>query len=293
MLEGAGDPIAAVDRGLVIIAANPAWIVAFERLSGATFRIGMRLADDDVPVPGERETNIAFWRRALAGERFTVERELGKAVSLREEDEVTYSPVLDEKGAVVGAMQVVRDLAGRRRREAGEVESRRLESVGRLAGGIAHDFNNLMTAVLGYSELIRATLAPGDERAQDLAEIERAALRAGELTQQVLVINARDAMPDGGHLLIETSDHERDGIEGVRLRVRDTGLGMTPAVKARIFEPFFTTKAVGAGTGLGSATVHGIATQAGGSIEVTSAPGDGTTFDMFFGATNEERSTAR
>jgi len=90
-----------------------------------------------------------------------------------------------------------------------------------------------------------------------------------------LLINGRDAMPNGGTLTIATRDDERDH---VTLEVSDTGLGMPADVRARIFEPFFTTKDPGKGTGLGLATVYTIVTQAGGTIDVESSQGQGTTF---------------
>jgi PAS domain S-box-containing protein len=103
-----------------------------------------------------------------------------------------------------------------------------------------------------------------------------------------LVVNARDAMPGGGELSVTTTnewrrrqnDHasELPLVEHLVIRVTDTGIGMSDDVKARIFEPFFTTKAPGRGTGIGLQTVHGIVTQAGGRIDVISAPGTGTTF---------------
>jgi PAS domain S-box-containing protein len=113
-----------------------------------------------------------------------------------------------------------------------------------------------------------------------------------------LVLNARDAMPKGGTLTVETSavtmgepdarlhPNGRPG-QFVRLRVADTGCGMTPETMSRVFEPFFTTKPPGKGTGLGLATVHGIAQQHQGWVEVESQPGKGTTFKMYFPAAGQ------
>jgi nitrogen-specific signal transduction histidine kinase len=118
---------------------------------------------------------------------------------------------------------------------------------------------------------------------------------AGQLQQVLmnLAVNARDAMPNGGRLTIETGrlavERETPAQpapiapgEYARLTVRDTGTGMTPDVLARAFDPFFTTKEVGKGTGLGLSTVYGIVTQSSGHLRVDSAPGKGTAFEIVF-----------
>jgi PAS domain S-box-containing protein len=133
-------------------------------------------------------------------------------------------------------------------------------------------------------------------------ELWMARCDAGQIEQVILnlAINARDAMPGGGKLTIETANVEVDDAfvqrnrfmragPHVRLRVRDTGQGMASEAKAHVFEPFFTTKSQGKGTGLGLATVYGIVKQSGGSILLESSPGHGTTFDVYFPRTTDAR----
>ncbi len=258
-------------------------------------------------------------------------------------------------GLMLAAIMAERDDAMHRRLLLEEQlrHSQKMEAVGRLAGGIAHDFNNLLTAIIGYTEIVLHGLDPKDDRRADAEEIGRAAMRAADLTRQMLafsrrqvlqpkvidlnkaltkvepmlrrmigedivmtvsgrgvnafvrvdpgqveqvvmnmVVNARDAMPQGGRLNVETGDALLDEASAaevpdarpgdyVVLSVSDTGVGMPAEVKARIFEPYFTTKDVGKGTGLGLSTAYGIVRQSDGHLAVSSEPGLGTTFRIY------------
>jgi CheY-like chemotaxis protein len=118
-----------------------------------------------------------------------------------------------------------------------------------------------------------------------------------------LALNARDAMPRGGRLTLETSEVELPGQAGrddpgvrpgayARLRVTDTGVGMSDEVQSHIFEPFFTTKPPGKGTGLGLSTVYGIIRQSGGQIIVSSRESVGTSFDVYLPCTDQVVTTS-
>jgi signal transduction histidine kinase/CheY-like chemotaxis protein len=117
-------------------------------------------------------------------------------------------------------------------------------------------------------------------------EVDPAQLEVAVLN---VAVNARDAMPDGGTIVLSARNRQDMTVDGetgdfVELSVRDTGVGMAPETAQRVFEPFFTTKAVGKGTGLGLSQVYGFCRSSGGAVSVVSAPGDGTTVSMLFPA---------
>jgi len=232
-------------------------------------------------------------------------------------------------------------------------QATKMQAVGQLAGGVAHDFNNILTAIIGYSDLMLLRHQPGDSDYDDIQQIKNNSNRAASLTRQLLAfsrqqtlrpqilqlpdvvaevsnllkrllgekvrlevhhgrdagpvradpgqleqviinlgVNARDAMPDGGVLHIETrpitpGDVRAMGSEilpigdYVLLSVSDSGTGISKENLTKIFEPFFTTKDVGKGTGLGLSTVYGIVKQSGGFIFAESDLGEGSRFSIY------------
>jgi two-component system cell cycle sensor histidine kinase/response regulator CckA len=154
---------------------------------------------------------------------------------------------------------------------------------------------DLGAVVTGLRDMIQRLVGEDVELVLELAP-ELASVKAdpGQVEQVLLnlIVNARDAMPDGGVLTIETRSVHLDAVyaaehPGTRpgphamIAVRDTGVGMDEAIRRRIFEPFFTTKALGKGTGLGLSMVYGIVKQSGGSIWFHSEPGHGSRFTIY------------
>ena len=256
-------------------------------------------------------------------------------------------PAIDEgASATVFAL----DTTEQRTLQENLAQSQKMQAIGQLAGGVAHDFNNVLTAIIGYSDLLLANHRPTDPSFQDIMQIKQNANRAAGLVRQLLafsrrqtllpqtlqlndvlsdlqmlmrrlvgepvaldvahgrdlwlvkadlnqfeqvivnlIVNARDAMPDGGKIMVrtrnlpaaETVALKDDGVQPadyVQVEVEDTGHGVPEDVRAKIFEPFFTTKEVGKGTGLGLSMVYGIVKQTGGYVFCDSDPGKGATF---------------
>jgi len=234
------------------------------------------------------------------------------------------------------------------------LQTQKMEAVGTLAGGIAHDFNNSLQGILGYIQILLLDMQSDAPGLNKLRQVEASALRAGELTKQLLTfsrkidselqpinlnqevrqfeklirriiprmidielhlqgslpvinadssqieqllmnlsINARDAMPQGGKLTIETENRVLDEVYCrshlgtvpggyVVLSISDNGCGIDKETLRRIYDPFYTTKDLGKGTGLGLSMVYGIVKSHGGYIICHSELGQGTTFKIFF-----------
>ena len=321
--------------------------------------LGFPSADDLLKIDASRDVYVdpAARARILARceqfgsaiEEVAWRRRDGSVITVR----LNGRPVRAPDGTIECFEFIVDDVTEQRALEERLRQTQKMEAVGRLAGGIAHDFNNLLTAILGSVDFLRQALGPEHPEHAETEEIQKAAVRAADLTRQLLafsrqqvlapkvldvdalvtnlekmlrrligedvelrfvakasraavladpgqleqvivnlVVNARDAMPRGGKLTIETATVDLDAgyawehgtVEPgryVMLAVTDTGVGIDRAAQARLFEPFFTTKEFGKGTGLGLATVYGIVKQSGGYIWVYSEPGQGATFKVY------------
>lgn len=272
----------------------------------------------------------------------------------------SVSPIVGPDGILQRSICIARNINEQKELEAQLIHAQKMEAIGQLAGGIAHDFNNILTAIIGFSNLLEMNMAEDDPGRENIHHVLAAADRAAELTRSLLTFsrkqvinplpvklnhlvinvykflqrilgedialsttlkhdsmtinadsgqieqvlmnlatNARDAMPTGGTISIETDLAELDddfvkahgsGTAGeyALIRIADTGTGMDEITSKRLFEPFFTTKEVGKGTGLGLSIVYGIIKQHNGFITVQSEQGKGSTFTVYLPAVTKD-----
>ena len=357
IVEATAAPLCAFDTDFRLIAFNKAHNDEFRRVNGFDTKIGDVFPDLFVPEQGA--VMRAHMTRALSGESFTVVAAFGRPDLGTPAWEISYTPLRDEAGRIIGAFHHAEDISKRLVAEA-ELETaqealrqtQKMEAMGQLTGGVAHDFNNLLTPIIGSLDMLTRR-GVGSERERRLIDgALQSAERAKTLVQRLLAfarrqplqpvavdlaalvesmaglmsstigprievrveiepglppavadpnqlemallnlaVNARDAMPDSGALTIRASRGsvrgERSGLRPghyVRLSVADTGNGMDEATRARAVEPFFSTKGIGKGTGLGLSMVHGLTAQLGGGLTIASAPGQGTTVELWLPA---------
>jgi PAS domain S-box-containing protein len=199
------------------------------------------------------------------------------------EDQPARRDVLEVRGAAERAATLVRQLLLFARQQ--DTDSEPLD-LNEIVGGLAEMLARTLTENITLTTQL--TAEPWTVEA-DRAQVEQVIVN--------LVVNARDAMPDGGTIVIATENvvldeqqsaaHAGSGSPGehLRLAVSDTGTGMTPEVIERALDPFYTTKPAGQGTGLGLATVYGILSKAGGHLHIASRPGSGTTIETYWPTT--------
>lgn len=347
VFEAIPDLIAVIDRDFRVIHSN--WGAGYDYVPEDVRNQNPRCFDAFYPGRGRRCEPCHVQEVFVTG--LPVFRE--KFNSRIGHMEIRAYPIFDESGKVSLVVEHIRDITERKKLEEEILKSQKLESLGVLAGGIAHDFNNLLTSVLGNISLAKALAGDNDNIARRLEDAEKATLRAGDLTRQLLtfsrggapvkksvsmrqilsdsasfalrgsnvrcelqipdnlfpveadpgqisqvvnnlIINADQAMPDGGIILVTAENAlvgpgELPTIPAgnyVKLSVRDGGCGIPEANLDKIFDPYFTTKPKG--TGLGLATVYSIIRKHGGLITVDSTLGKGTTFHVYLPASDSE-----
>jgi two-component system cell cycle sensor histidine kinase/response regulator CckA len=264
------------------------------------------------------------------------------------------APIRNSDGEIIGMVLVFRDVTEKRRLEEEIVKSQKLESLGVLAGGIAHDFNNILTAIIGNASVARLSMSAEDASYAVLGDIEKAAMRARSLTQQLLtfskggapikkitplndiikdtvrfalsgsnissrfdlagdlwpvdadagqishainniVINAREAMLQGGTITIRTENADVAGDttlplpprKYVKISIQDQGIGISREDISKIFDPYFTTKEE-QHSGLGLAVAYFVVRKHDGHILVDSEPDVATTFSIYLPVAQEK-----
>ncbi|RFB78911.1 PAS domain-containing sensor histidine kinase [Methylovirgula sp. 4M-Z18] len=339
--------IASLDQEGRIVSSNPSFARLFPALVKGQTPLAAVVAERDRAAVEQALQQAAQGSSGLAPVDAALDGESGKA----------FRFFLSSGEGVHGAAVTLcaLDTTEQRTLQENFAQSQKMQAIGQLAGGVAHDFNNVLTAIIGYSDLLLAKYRPTDPSFQDIMQIKQNANRAAGLVRQLLafsrrqtlrphvlqlgdvlselqmmltrlvgekinldvkhgrdlwlvkadvnqleqvilnlVVNARDALPQGGRIQLRTSnvaaadcapymaqDKSLSDADYVLIEVEDDGAGIPADILPKIFEPFFTTKEVGKGTGLGLSMVYGIVKQTGGVVSCDSVVGRGTVFRIF------------
>jgi two-component system, cell cycle sensor histidine kinase and response regulator CckA len=353
IFDNATDGVIVLDKSGVIVNVNQkaCEIHGFER--NALVGINVELLE----AGAGKESHEEIMSRILNGETLIYETEHYRKDGSKVFLEISSKAI--EIGGELYIQSFYRDITDKKRIQEQLMQSQKMESVGSLAGGIAHNFNNILTAILGYSELLLEFSALDEASKQRVKNIESSARKAGVMVSKLLsfarreahevfplnlndvindsvklfegvlnkriglkvdlynalptmegdpnqleqvimnlMVNARDAMPDGGLITVRTVVREigngsidiPSGITPgryIEFSVSDSGCGIPKGIINRIFDPFFTTKEKGKGTGLGLATVYGIVKDHKGYITVQSEEGKRTSFTIYLPVTGK------
>lgn len=349
-LEGAPFGIVMLDDAMKVVEVNKAFrsIVNGQPVAGKSF---MDLID-----PDDHATVTAYFDLCRSEDGHGPANGVDARVANIADCTITINAVraVTTRDPEPGFLVHVLDVTERKQLETQFAQSQKMQAVGQLAGGVAHDFNNMLTAMIGFCDLLLQRHQPGDPSFADTMQIKQNANRAAGLVRQLLAfsrqqrvqprilsvtdvlaelsmllrrllgetidlemihgrelgrvkmdqvqleqviinlaVNARDAMPHGGKLIIQTDNFAAGKpyqLRGetmppgdyVMISVTDTGIGIEKEDMDHIFEPFFTTKDVGQGTGLGLSMVFGSIRQAGGFVVAHSAgKGKGASFILY------------
>ncbi len=345
--ENVSDVIYAIGPELEVLSVSP----SIEKFLGYKPEelVGRPFPDLDIVPPDQLDEAISLVQSVFTGGNIlSATREFTAKDGRKKFGEVNGTAILED-GKVHGMVAVVRDITERRKMEEELLKMEKLESIGILAGGLAHDFNNILSIIMGNVSLAKMDLKPEEDAFEMLAEAERAAARAQDITKQLLtfarggapikalasvfdivretslfvlrgsktgcdfhtpddlwatevdsgqisqvvqnlVLNADQAMPEGGVIRIDAENSVIASGHGlplqpgkyVRISFQDQGIGIPEKHLIKIFDPYFSSKEKGRGLGL--ATAYSIIKRHGGHLTVESRLNVGTTFHIYLPA---------
>jgi PAS domain S-box-containing protein len=355
-IDQAGEGIIITDTDGNIQYANP----SFAKMTGYDIE-ELIFSNTKMLKSGEQDEDFyrKMWDTILSGENWE-----GTIINKKKDGSLYYEKMIitsikNALNEIINFVAIKRDITKEKRLEEQLVHSQKMEAVGTLAGGIAHDFNNVLTAIMGYAEILKDEIGEDDPKYKAVSIIDSSAQRGAEMASRILnvtrkdnwelrtvdlnrvieetmellsrsipknvtidmklkgdlpkikadstqlqqvimnlAVNARDAMPQGGRLLIETDEVEYDAGKKsllsqkmVRLSISDSGEGIQRQNVQKVFDPFFTTKDRSRGTGLGLYIVHSIISNHNGYINLYSEPGYGTRFNIYLPVCMENQQT--